>query len=77
MVENVEAGRWLGGEEEWRAAALESGGERGWRLVWRGGVVTLEHGAAVQTRRYGERRETDNGLTSEYDWRRMDTHIHK
>jgi hypothetical protein len=82
VVENVEAGRWPGGEEEWRAAALEHGGERGRRSVRRGeerrdGMVTLEHGAAVRTRRYGEWRGTDDGLMSEYGWRRVDKHIRK
>jgi hypothetical protein len=36
-VENAAAGGWPDGEEGWRAAPLERGGERGWRLVERGG----------------------------------------
>jgi hypothetical protein len=47
-VENITLGGWLSGEEGWRAAALERGGEGGQRPVERGGgccgdVVTLEH----------------------------------
>jgi hypothetical protein len=47
-VGNTAAGGWPGGEEGWRATALEHGGERGRWPVGRcgerhGGVVALEH----------------------------------
>jgi hypothetical protein len=59
-VESAGAGRWPGGEEGWRAAALEHRGERG-RAVRRGGerhgvVVALEHAMASWTRRFGMER---------------------
>jgi hypothetical protein len=38
-VENAVAGRWPGGEEGWRVAALECGGERGWWSVGCGGTA--------------------------------------
>jgi hypothetical protein len=37
VVENTATSRWPSGEEGWRAASLERGGERGWRLVEHGG----------------------------------------
>jgi hypothetical protein len=47
-VENTMAGGWPGGEEGWRAEALERGAERGWRPAGRGReclrtVVALVH----------------------------------
>jgi hypothetical protein len=66
VVENTTADGWPNGEEGWRTAALERGGERGQR---RSGAVESTAAAwsrwsmlvVVRTRRsYSEWRETDN-----------------